>query len=210
MYPTDPLEILGLWVSMILILMIFSYLLYKETPIYRLAEHLFVGVAFAVTAITAIDTTIKVAIIPLSKGEIIYVIPIILGMLLYTMFTRRYRWLSRFSLAALVGSMIGLAMRGVLIPNILQQVISTITPPKSDDPLSWFNMLFIGIGTFCCLSYFLLTHEHRGFWAYPTRLGRWIMMLGLGVMFGNTVLMRMAMLSGVAERILQVLKIIPM
>ncbi|MEM2126689.1 MAG: hypothetical protein QXH67_00505 [Candidatus Bathyarchaeia archaeon] len=210
MYPTDPLEILGLWTSMILILMIFSYLLYKETPIYRLAEHLFVGVAFAVTAITAIDTTIKVAIIPLTRGEIVYVIPIILGILLYTMFTRKYRWLSRFSLAALVGSMIGLAMRGVLIPNILQQVISTITPPKSDDPLSWFNMLFIGVGTFCCLSYFLLTHEHRGLWAYPTRLGRWIMMLGLGVMFGNTVLMRMAMLSGVAERILQVLKIIPM
>jgi hypothetical protein len=210
MYPTDPIEILGLWVSMLLILMIFSYLLYKETPIYRLAEHLFVGVAFAVTAITAIDTTMKVAVIPLMKGEIIYIIPIILGVLLYTMFIREYRWLSRFSLAALVGSMIGLSMRGVLIPNILQQVISTISPPASDDPFKWFNTIYISIGTFCILSYFLLTHEHKGFWTYPTRLGRWIMMLGLGVMFGNTVLMRMAMLSGVVERILQVLKIIPM
>ena len=35
-------------------------------------------------------------------------------------------------------------------------------------------------------------------------------MLGMGGMFGNTVMFRMAMLSGRAEYLLQVLKIIPM
>jgi hypothetical protein len=209
MYPTNPIEILGIWTSMIVILMIFSYLLYKETPIYRVAEHLFIGLSFAITAVTAIGTTTKVAITPLMQGNPLYIIPLILGLLFYTIFIPKYRWLSRFSLAALVGSMIGLGMRGVLIPNIVQQVITTITPPKTDLALDWFNMIFMAVSTFCALTYFLLTHEHKGVLTYTTRFGRGVIMLGLGAMFGNTVLMRMAMLSGVAEQILKVLGIIP-
>jgi hypothetical protein len=70
-------------------------------------------------------------------------------------------------------------------------------------------MIFMAVSTFCALTYFLLTHEHKGVLTYTTRFGRGVIMLGLGAMFGNTVLMRMAMLSGVAEQILKVLGIIP-
>ncbi len=76
--------------------------------------------------------------------------------------------------------------------------------------MSWFNFVYIAIGTFCALCYFLLTHEHAGALQHPTRIGRWLLMLGMGGMFGNTVMFRMAMLSGRAEYLLQVLKIIPM
>ncbi|MEM4728104.1 MAG: hypothetical protein QXD04_07620 [Candidatus Bathyarchaeia archaeon] len=57
--------------------------------------------------------------------------------------------------------------------------------------------------------YFLLTFEHKGPIAYPTRLGRWVIMIGLGAYYGNTVLFRMAMLSGRAQFLLQVLGLVP-
>jgi len=43
----------------------------------------------------------------------------------------------------------------------------------------------------------------------PTKLGRYMIMLALGSYFGNTILFRMAMLSGRVEEILKVFKIIP-
>ena len=200
-----------MWVGWALMLLIYSYPLYKENPLYRFAEHLFVGTALAIAVMTAIQTTNRIAITPLIQGNLIYVIPILLGLMMYTILTSEYRWLSRYPIAVLVGATFGLGMRGVIIPNILVQTINTITPPRGGSPpIEWFNFVYIAIGTFCAVMYFMLTFEHKGAAMVPTRLGRWVIMLGLGAYFGNTVLFRMAMLSGRAQFFLQVLGIIPM
>ena len=209
-YPTEMSGIIGIWLALACMIMIYSYMLYKETPIYRFAEHTFVGVSFGVTAVTTINNSRRVAFVPLLQGEIIYIIPILMGILMYAIYIPKYRWLTRYSIATLVGSMIGVQMRGALTAPILSQIISTITPPTGADLMSWFNFVYIAIGTFCALAYFLLTHEHTGALQYPSRIGRYLLMLGMGGMFGNTVMFRMAMLSGRAEYLLQVLKIIPM
>jgi len=210
MYPTDPWGLLGLWTALLLMLMIYSYPMYKENVFYRFAEHLFIGTGLAIAVITAIQTTNKIAITPLGHGKLIYIVPILLGFAMYLLLHPDYRWVSRYPMAMLVGSAIGLGMRGVLIPFILTQVIDTITPPVGGNAMAWFNFVFIAIGTFCSVMYFLLTIEHKGAIKYPTRLGRWFIMLGLGAYFGNTILFRMSMLAGRAQFFLQVLKIIPM
>jgi hypothetical protein len=209
-YPTEMGSLIGLWLSLAWMLMIYSYQLYKETQIYRFAEHTFVGITFAVTAVVGINNFRRVAIVPLMRGELLYIIPIIMGVLMYAVYIPQYRWVTRYSIATLVGSMLGVQMRGALTAPILSQIISTITPPTGGTMMSWVNFVYIAIGTFCTLAYFLLTHEHTGSLQYPTRLGRYLLMFGMGGMFGNTVMFRMAMLSGRAEFLLQVLKIIPM
>lgn len=209
-YPTEITAILGIWTGMILMLMIYSYVLYKETPIYRFAEHLYIGVALAVAVIVAIQTTIRVAVTPLSGGNLLYIIPILLGFAMYLIIHSDYRWVSRYPIAILVGSSIGLGMRGVIIPNILTQLRNTITFPASTDFMSLFNFVYIALGTLFAVMYFLLTYEHKGTLAVPTKLGRWLIMIGLGAYYGNTVLFRMSMLSGRAQFLLQVLGIIPM
>ena len=211
-YPTDPAGIAGLWVAWLLMLMIYSYPLYKENPAFRFAEHTYIGVMLAIMLVrTSITTTINMVAPPLMKGRVDYIIPIILGFMMYFLLSARYRWISRYPIAILVGAGFGLGMRGVLIPNITKQVISTITPPAvGAGAVDWWNYIYIAIGTICAVMYFVLTWEHRGGMGYATRLGRWIIMIGLGAYFGNTVLFRMAMLSGRAQFFLQVLKIAPM
>lgn len=209
-YPTDIVGILGIWSALFLMLMIYSYPLYKENPLFRFAEHLFIGLSLAISVIVAIQTTIRMAVTPLLSGNVVYVIPILLGFMMYFIFSADYRWVSRYPIAILVGSAIGLGMRGVIIPNILTQIVNTITFPKSTDFMSMFNFVYIALGTLFAVMYFLLTYEHKGTLHYPTRLGRWLIMIGLGAYYGNTVLFRMSMLSGRAQYLLQVLGIIPM
>jgi hypothetical protein len=209
-YPTELWGLLGLWVGAVLTVAIYSYMLYKENPLYRLAEHIYIGIAFAVTAVVAVQNTNRIAVTPLLNGQYVFIIPILLGLGMYTVFVEKYRWMSRYSIATLIGVMLGVVTTGNLVPNIISQINSTITAPSGTTLMDWLNFFYVGIGTICALCYFLFTREHTGVLAPTTRLGRLVIMVGLGVMFGNTVLFRMSMLSGRIEYLLQVLKIIPM
>jgi len=208
-YPTEFWALLGIWVGGVLTVAIYSYMLYKENPLYRIAEHIYIGIAFAIQGVVAVQNTRRIAINPLLEGNLVFIIPILLGLGMYTVFSSEYRWVSRYSIATLVGVMLAVVTSGTLVPNIINQVKSTITAPTGAGLMEWVNFYYIGFGTICAVLYFLFTREHTGVLKPASRVGRLVIMVGLGVMFGNTVLFRMAMLSGRIQYILQVLGIIP-
>jgi len=210
-YPTEIGGILGIWTALALMLMIYSYALYKENPFYRFAEHTFIGVGLTIMVLTAIQTTNRIAVQPLiTQGEIVNLIPLLLGVAMFFILSDKQRWISRYPISILIGVAIGLGMRGVIIPQILSQIQNTITTPQTGMIMDWFNFFYIALGTICSIMYFLLSYDQSGNLKYPSKLGRGVIMLGLGGMFGNTVLGRMTMLAGRAQFLLQVLKIIPM
>jgi hypothetical protein len=55
----------------------------------------------------------------------------------------------------------------------------------------------------------LSSKEHKGLFKIPTQIGKYMLMLALGSYFGNTILLRMEMLSGRVEELLKVFGIIP-
>jgi len=209
-YPTAPLDVIGLWVGWLLMLMIYSLPLYKENTTYRFAEYLYVGTALAITVITNFAYVVGVAINPLLDGEILMIVPLVLGCLMFTMLIPEYRWMSRYPIALLVGAGFGLGIRGTIGPNLQDAIISTITAPTEGGAMAWFNFAYIAVGLICSIMYFLLTIEQTGVLKAPTRIGRLFIMVGLGGYFGNTVLFRFTMLTGRAQFFLQVLKLIPM
>jgi hypothetical protein len=211
-YPTDMPGILGIWAALILMLMIYTYPLYKENIAYRFAEYTYVAVAMAIGIIVTLDSLIRTQLTPLvTGGRFLLVIPIILGFMMYCLLIPDYRWVSRYPIAILVGSSMGVGISSQIIPNILNQIISTIQHPGAGATATdWFSFVFIAVGTICATLYFLLTYEHKGPVTYATQAGRYFIMLGLGAYFGNTVLFRLSMLATRAQLLLQVLKIIPM
>jgi len=209
-YPTAPLDVIGLWIGWLLMLMIYSLPLYKENISYRFAEYLFIGVTLAITLITNFGNVMKMAVTPLMEGNILMIIPLVLGLAIFTMLIPQYRWVSRYPVALLVGAGFGLGIRGTIKPNLQDAIISTITAPTEGGALAWFNFAYIAIGLICSVMYFLLTIEQTGVLKTPTRIGRLFIMIGLGAYFGNTVLFRFTMLTGRAMFFLQVLKLIPM
>jgi hypothetical protein len=209
-YPTALMDVIGLWVGWVLMLTIYSYPLYKENPVYRFSEHLYIAVMLAVNLVTNFSNVMRMCITPLMQGNIMMIIPLVVGILIYTMLIPDYRWISRYPVALLVGAGFGLGIRGTIGPNIQDAIVSTITAPSGGDMMAWINFLYIAVGLICSLMYFLLTYEHSGPLQAPTRIGRLFIMIGLGAYFGNTVLFRFTMLTGRAQFFLQVLKLIPM
>ena len=209
-YPTETMSLIGLWTGWFLMLMIYSYPLYKENAVYRFAEHLYIGIFLAINLVVNFSNLMKICVTPLLGGDILMIVPLVIGILIYTMLIPEYRWVSRYPIAILVGAGFGLGMRGVIKPSILDAVVSTITAPSAGGMMDWVNFLYIAVGLTSSIMYFLLTYEHTGPLQAPTRIGRLFIMIGLGAYFGNTVLFRFTMLTGRAQFFLQVLKLIPM
>ena len=209
-YPTATLDIIGLWLGWVLMLMIYSYPLYKENVAYRTAEHMFIGVTLAITLTTNFSNVMRLCVTPLMQGDILMIVPLVLGLMIFTMLIPEYRWVSRYPIALLVGAGFGLGIIGTIKPNLVDAIVDTITAPTSGGLIDWFNYLYVAVGLICSIMYFMLTFEQTGVIKTPTRIGRLFIMIGLGAYFGNTVLFRFTMLTGRAQFFLQVLKLIPM
>ncbi len=209
-YPTATMEVIGLWTGWILMLTIYSYPLYKENPVYRFSEHLYIAVMLAVNLVVNFSNVMRICVTPMMQGDFLMIVPLILGIMIYTMLIPEYRWVSRYPIAILVGAGFGLGIRGSIGPNIQDAIVSTITRPTDGGAMAWINFLYIAVGLISSVLYFLLTYEHSGALQAPTRIGRLFIMVALGAYFGNTVLFRFTMLTGRAQFFLQVLKLIPM
>jgi hypothetical protein len=209
-YPTALWDVIGLWTGWVLMLMVYSYPLYKENQAYRLAEYLFIGVTLAITIMVNLSNVVSMAVRPMLQGQILMIIPIIVGLSVFTMISPEYRWISRYPIALLVGTGFGLGIRGTIKPNLQDAIIDTITAPTEGGAMAWINFVYVAVGLVCAVLYFLLTYEHTGLLQAPSRIGRLFIMVGLGAYFGNTVLFRFTMLAGRAKFFLQVLKLVPM
>ncbi|HOQ02958.1 MAG TPA: hypothetical protein PLG28_02310 [Bacillota bacterium] len=179
---------LGVWIAAIATIGILSFA-FKDNPLYRLVENVYVGVSAGHALVLGWINIRDQGIGPLiDDGDWSLLVPIALGMLLYTRFFKKISWLSRFPLAMLVGIGTGLAIRGTIGSQIVNQIKSTILPLNS------INNAIIIFGTLGVLIYFFFSREHTGPLKHVSTFGRCIMMVSFGAAFGSTVMGRMALL----------------
>ena len=103
--------ILGAWVATGLTLFIFSFL-YKDNPLFKLAEHLYVGISVGYTIVKAYDTVVvRLIYEPMVKqGDWSLLFPLGIGVLMLARYVPKASWLSRIAFAFVVGVGSGLAM----------------------------------------------------------------------------------------------------
>lgn len=206
-----PIEtIIGAWVATGLTLFIFSFL-YKDNPLFKLAENLYVGVSVGYTIVKTYDTVIVHLIwTPIVKnGEWALLIPVAIGMLMLTRYVPKAAWLSRYAFAFIVGVGSGLAIPRVISSYILKQIEDTVRPllvmvPGEGlsftwnllNPASSLNTIIILIGVSSVLFYFFFSVEHTGLGKVVARTGILFLMIAFGAAFGYTVMARMSLLIG--------------
>jgi len=189
------------WVAVACILAIWSFL-YKENPVYRGAEHIFVGSTAGHAIGMAVGNILRYAYNPLvNKGQIFLLIPIALGLLLYTRFFRGISWISRWPIAFLVGVGTGQTVYTSLRTQVINQVLPTITKLPGKTLGVTLNALISLIGLLAVLSYFMFTIRQTGVVRRFSQLGRWVMMVTFGVSFGNVVAGRISVLLGELAKI---------
>ncbi len=200
-------EVIGLWLAALLTLAIYSFL-YGDNPVYKLAEHIFVGISAAYGAgIVYHQVLIPELINPLFRPELVeqpgpkysLIIPGLLGLLIFSRFIPRYDWLSRWPIAFIMGLYAGLSIPRSMQSLVLLQMHGTMQPiwplVTAEGWVGVDNLLLV-VGVICTLAYFYFSLPHRGLMGGLSRVGIWFLMIGFGAGFGNTGMARISLLIG--------------
>jgi len=168
---------IGIWIAALLTLGIYSFL-YKDNPAYKLCEHLFVGV---------------------SAGYYVVLMyfPLALGILLFSRFFPKGDWLSRWSLALILGVYPALRITGFGQGDLVEQIHGTMLPlwVRGNLGTTIGNWLLVG-GLLTTLIFFFFSKEHKGALGGAARIGVYFLMVSFGASYGYTVMARISLLIG--------------
>jgi len=190
-------EFFGTTLAAFFTLSLYSFL-YKDNPFYKLAEHIFAGISAGYYVGLIWHSVIKQQLwMPLfNERQYLLLIPGILGLLMFTRFFSKVSWLSRFSLAFVVGNTAGISLIRQLHGLILPQTRSTFLN------VATFSGSVMVLGVISTLIYFYFSKEHKGALGAAARLGIWFIMISFGASFGYTVMARVSLLIGRAQFLL--------
>jgi hypothetical protein len=215
---------IGLWFAAFLTLAVFSFL-YADNPFYRVAESIFVGVSAAYWMVIAFWDVIVPNVIgkiwppvvqawampglsgPEAQRDLVYIIPLVLGIMLLWRLMPVGSWIARWPLAVIVGTTAGLRLIGFLHGDFLAQIRNTILPlvvftGGAFDFWASLSNVIIVVGVLCCLTYFFFSFDHTGAVGRAARVGIWLLMITFGAAFGYTVMGRIALLGARIEFLL--------
>lgn len=184
-------DVIGIWAAVFVTLMVLSFL-YKENPFFRLTEYVFIGLSSGYGFAAGLRLFINQALTPIFiDGSLEFIIPVVLGALFYTQFTKKYSLLYRLPLSLAIGYGLGITIWSVMDAYFVRQVSATMIPLFTGNLLTTFDNLVLVVGTILSLSYFVLSREQKGSWGAITRIGKYFVLITLGAVFGSTVLGRM-------------------
>jgi hypothetical protein len=169
----------GIWLAALTTLAVYSYL-YKENPVFRFIEHLYVGIASGHAVAMAVGNIKVMGIQPLASGKFIVAVPVLLGILFYSRFFGKPA-LARLPLAVLTGIGAGTALRSLPSASVIAQMKATVVPLGSID-----NIILV-TGVVATLSYFLFTVPQTRLTRGLSGLGKVFMMVTFGASYGATV-----------------------
>jgi hypothetical protein len=201
----------GVWVAALLTLCVFSFL-YRDNPFYKFAEHLFVGISAGYYIILNFWTVVvpnlweplrrslHAAGGPLHATQGDYrlwlVIPGVLGLLLFTRLFGKIGWMSRWSLAVIIGVYAGLKTTGFAQSDFVAQVQASLQPLWTGNLWTSFNAILFAVGLISSLLFFFFSREHKGILGGVSKVGILFLMVSFGAGYGYTVMSRVSLLIG--------------
>lgn len=218
-------ELIGTWVAAALTFCALSFL-YKDNPFYQVAESLFVGVSAGYGAAFVLHQVIyQDVIIPLSVSVQVVseepsallqvanrILPCILGLMILARFFPSIGWISRWPLAFIIGYGTGFNVMFIIQTFLLPQIYGMVKPlvEVADPTVATPDVVMIGnvplmatisnlvlfVGVLAVIAYFFFSKPHTGVYGKFTKFGVWMLMLGFGATYGNTVMARMSLLIG--------------
>jgi hypothetical protein len=190
-------EFFGISVAAFFTLSLYSFL-YKDNPFYKIAEHIFAGISAGYYVGLVWHSVIKQQLwLPLFReNRFLLIIPALFGILMFARFIPRLSWLSRLSLAFVIGNTAGITIIQQLHGMVLPQVRSTFLN------VATFTGIVMVVGVISTLIYFYFSKEHKGALGLVAQIGIWFIMISFGASFGYTVMARVSLLIGRAQFLL--------
>lgn len=175
-------------------------MLYGDNFVSRTAEHIFMGVIAAYELVINLEFFYNKGVTrAFSPGGAIYIIPVILGIMIYARLSAKTRWLYRYPMAVIVGAVFGVTIRTTVFSQILDQIKGNLPPiaPLVGVPAGQLiNNLIIIFGSLAAVVFFIFSQEFKGPERYVHRFGRLVLLCGFGATYGNTLSYRYELMAG--------------
>jgi hypothetical protein len=188
------------WIAVALTLIVLSRAL-GDNPLFRFSQYLFVGLALGYTATVVINEVLVERIDGAMQqgdpvGFVFLAAPVVLGLLLWTRLgNQNMSWLANIPLALLFGVAAALALGGTILGTLLPQLDNSLFSVNelSSAPLEvMIGRVVVLVGIILVLMSFRFTRQsgkqpqavERGI----GRLGRWWLLISLGVVFAGALL----------------------
>lgn len=206
------MDVFWLTVEAALTLAIFSFL-FRDNPVYKFAEYLFVGVSAGWFFATQVHNVFLPSLWhpfvnswggAFTGGEwtwngIFLLLPFILGLLLFTRFTTSLSWLSRWPMALLVGTFSGLAVIGFAQGDLVAQLRGSMVDLSAGGSAAVVSNVILLVGTVATLLYFYFSTPPEGArgrgLAWFSKVGIVYLMISFGASYGFTVMARISLLT---------------
>jgi hypothetical protein len=210
----ENLDLIAGWASLVLTLMVFSYLL-GDNVLYRVAVHILVGVAASYIAIIAIESVLVPWLDSTTfsaQGDrdnatwqavrVVGTVPFLFGILLLLKFSARLAPVGNLGLAFMIGVGTAVALVGAVGGTIVPLVRKT-GDALGDDALD--GLVIVG-GTLATLLYFQyfaveregeLTRPRPLQWA--SRVGQFFISLALGAIYAGAIVSSLTIFSDVID-----------
>ena len=178
--------------------------LYRDNPVYKMAESLLIGVSVGYMLVTTVSSTLMGLMFkPLFlDGNLRLIVPLILGSMMFGRFFPKTSFLSRIPIAVMIGSGAGVAIPAMLEQRTLKQLSATVMPLLQESGWPDIAAIVVLLGVITTLCYFYFSHEHKGPLGVAAQVGTYFLMLFFGTTFGYTVMSRMSTFIGRMEFLL--------
>ena len=205
---TGPLTV---WLGAIVTFAVFTYLA-RDNAFYRLVQHAALGVSVGVGLVVAWQQVlypmwwshIREATLDTGKWYgYLWLLALVPGSLWYFQLSKRLFWVSTLVTGLFIGVAAGIAFKNQIL-LILPQIgasLKPLDPFAAAGGFTWggffeclSNLIFLAALLTTLLYFFFSVRTDNRLLRPPMRVGRIMIMICLGAMFGNTVMTRMAYL----------------
>jgi hypothetical protein len=196
-------DTIGLLIGFTLTLMIYSYII-GDNPLFRLGVNILVGVSGGYAGVVVLRTIIlpvfaQLAANPISLQSLLWLVPVLLGLLLILQRLPGFAWLGDNALALMVGVGSAIALVGAITGTVLPQILRF----GDNGDLGLLESIMVAVLTVCTLLTFYFTGKKTGDgkWKRPLWLrgivpiGQTVLMITFGFLFATVISTSLVLLT---------------
>jgi len=193
----------------VIIMATWSYM-YKENAFSKMSAQIPIAAGTVHYAMRYLGQAVSQGITPIvTEGKILNIIPILLGLALYTRLTKEYGWVSSYTYAIQLGLGTGAVLTTLVPGSIISLIVSTVEKPfAATTLLDQLNGLLLYVGVLMAMSYWIFTKEFKGPLEYVLKIGRLFLMVSIGLLFAEDVLWSQSLFVGAWEMALNFVYIV--
>lgn len=179
--------------------MCFSYL-YKDNPLYRIAEYLFVALSTGYTVAYVYHNNLLPYVQKdmLQNGEWSLLIPMAIGLSIYTRYNKKWVWVSRIPMAFWIGYGAGYGL--AYDPAVfMRQVFDSFINVTDNFPN---NLLYAAIVISVIVFFIFTIKKDAGPAKHTSLFGRYALMVAFGSAFGSITMAYLSLIIGRLQYVL--------